>query len=115
MRPRSEMRKLLDRASSFSPEGYILTNNHVVDGAKEVTVTLHDKREMKARVVGTDPRTDIAVLKIEGSNFPTLTLADSSKVEIGDVVLAIGDPFGVGQTVTAGIVSALGRGGLGIE
>ena len=99
----------------ISPEGYILTNNHVVDGATEVTVTLHDKREMKARVVGTDPRTDIAVLKIEGSNFPTLTLADSSKVEVGDIVLAIGDPFGVGQTVTAGIVSATGRGGLGIE
>jgi serine protease Do len=90
-------------------------NNHVVEGAKEVTVTLHDKREMKARIVGTDPRTDVAVLKIEGSNFPVLTLADSSKVEIGDIVLAIGNPFGVGQTVTAGIVSATGRGGLGIE
>ena len=112
---RSEPRKLLDRVSSSAPEGYILTNNHVVDGATEVTVTLHDKREFKARVVGTDPRTDIAVLKIEGSNFPTLTLADSSKVEIGDIVLAIGDPFGVGQTVTSGIVSATGRGGLGIE
>ena len=87
----------------------------MVDGATEVTVTLHDKREFKARVVGTDPRTDIAVLKIDGSNFPTLTLADSSKVEVGDIVLAIGDPFGVGQTVTAGIVSATGRGGLGIE
>ena len=78
-------------------------------------VTLHDKREMKARVIGTDPRTDIAVIKIDGSNFPTLTLADSSKVEVGDVVLAIGDPFGVGQTVTQGIVSATGRSGLGIE
>jgi serine protease Do len=98
-----------------SPNGYILTNNHVVDGASEVTVTLHDKREFKARVVGTDPRTDIAVIKIEGSNFPTLTLADSSKVEVGDVVLAVGDPFGVGQTVTQGIVSATGRSGLGIE
>ena len=69
----------------------------------------------KARVIGTDPRTDIAVLKIDGSNFPALTLADSSKVEVGDIVLAVGDPFGVGQTVTAGIVSATGRGGLGIE
>jgi S1-C subfamily serine protease len=95
-----------------SPEGYILTNNHVVDGANEVTVTLHDKREMKARVVGTDARTDIAVVKIEGSNFPVLKLADSSKVEIGDIVLAVGNPFGVGQTVTAGIVSATGHGGL---
>src|SRR4029077_3758696 len=72
-------------------------------------------RELKARVVGTDSRTDIAVLKIEGSNFPVLTLADSSKVEIGDIVLAIGAPFGVGQTVTSGIVSATGRGNLGIE
>src|SRR5262249_31106165 len=66
-------------------------------------------------VVGTDPRTDIAVIKIEGSNFPALTLADSSKVEVGDIVLAVGDPFGVGKTVTQGIVSATGRGGLGIE
>jgi serine protease Do len=98
-----------------SPEGYILTNNHVVDGATDVMVTLHDKRELKARVIGTDPRTDIAVIKIEGSNFPTLTLADSSKVEVGDIVLAVGDPFGVGQTVTQGIVSATGRSGLGIE
>jgi serine protease Do len=70
---------------------------------------------MKARVVGTDSHTDIAVLKIEGSNFPSLTLGDSSKVEVGDIVLAVGDPFGVGQTVTSGIVSATGRGGLGIE
>jgi S1-C subfamily serine protease len=98
-----------------SPEGYILTNNHVVDGAEDVTVTLQDKRELKARVVGKDPRTDIAVLKVEGSNFPTLALADSSKVEVGDIVLAVGDPFGVGKTVTQGIVSATGRGGLGIE
>jgi serine protease Do len=92
-----------------SSEGYILTNNHVVDGATDVTVTLHDKREFKAKVIGTDPRTDIAVIKIDGSNFPTLTLADSDKVDVGDVVLAIGDPFGVGQTVTQGIVSATGR------
>jgi serine protease Do len=113
--PQERREKALGSGVIISPEGYILTNNHVVDGAKEVTVTLHDKREMKARVVGTDPRTDIAVLKIEGSNFPALTLADSSKVEIGDIVLAVGDPFGVGQTVTSGIVSATGRGGLGIE
>jgi serine protease Do len=98
-----------------SPNGYILTNNHVVDGATEVTVTLHDRREFKAKVIGTDKNTDIAVIKIEGSNFPTLTLGDSSKLEVGDIVLAIGDPFGVGQTVTQGIVSATGRSGLGIE
>src|SRR5262249_35782526 len=113
--PQQRRQKALGSGVIVSPEGYILTNNHVVDGANEVIVTLHDKREMKARVIGTDPRTDIAVLKIDRSNFPALTLADSSKVEIGDVVLAIGNPFGVGQTVTAGIVSATGRGGLGIE
>ncbi len=113
--PQERREKALGSGVIISPEGYILTNNHVVDGAKDVTVTLHDKREMKARVVGTDARTDIAVLKIDGSNFPVLKLADSSKVEIGDIVLAIGNPFGVGQTVTAGIVSATGRGGLGIE
>jgi serine protease Do len=113
--PQARREKALGSGVIVSPEGYILTNNHVVDGATEVMVTLHDKREMKARVIGTDPRTDIAVIKIDGSNFPALTLADSSKVEVGDVVLAIGNPFGVGQTVTAGIVSATGRGGLGIE
>ncbi|HLX42191.1 MAG TPA: DegQ family serine endoprotease [Bryobacteraceae bacterium] len=113
--PKERREKALGSGVIISPEGYILTNNHVVDHATEVTVTLSDKREMKARVVGTDPRTDIAVLKIEGSNFPSLVLGDSSKVEVGDIVLAIGDPFGVGQTVTSGIVSATGRGGLGIE
>ena len=112
---RNGAKRALGSGVIVSPEGYILTNNHVVDGATEVTVTLHDKREFKARVVGTDPRTDVAVLKIDGSNFPVLTLADSSKVEAGDVVLAVGNPFGVGQTVTMGIVSATGRGGLGIE
>src|SRR5579864_3423467 len=113
--PQERREKSLGSGVIVSPEGYILTNNHVVDGVKEVAVTLSDKREMKARVVGTDPRTDIAVLKLTGSSFPYLTLADSSKVEVGDIVLAVGDPFGVGQTVTAGIVSATGRGGLGIE
>ena len=73
-----------------SPEGYVLTNNHVVDHATEITVTLRDKREMKAEVVGTDPRTDIALLKIEGSNFPYVTLGDSSKVQVGDVATLIG-------------------------
>ena len=113
--PQERREKSLGSGVIVSPEGYILTNNHVVDGATEVTVTLHDKRELKAHVVGTDPRTDIAVLKIDGSNFPVLTLGDSSKVDAGDVVLAVGNPFGVGQTVTMGIVSATGRGGLGIE
>jgi serine protease Do len=114
--PRERAEKALGSGVIISPEGYILTNNHVVDGATSVVVTLHDKREFKARVIGTDPRTDIAVIKIDGTSaFPALTLGDSSKVEVGDVVLAIGDPFGVGQTVTQGIVSAIGRSGLGIE
>jgi serine protease Do len=98
-----------------SPEGYILTNNHVVDGATEVTVGLSDKREFHARVVGTDPKSDIAVLKIDAPNLQYITIGDSNKVQVGDQVLAVGNPFGVGQTVTMGIVSAMERGGLGIE
>jgi serine protease Do len=113
--PKERVEKSLGSGVIVSPEGYILTNAHVVDGAKEVTVTLADKREMKGRVVGSDPRADVAVVKIEGSNFPSLTLGDSDKVEVGDIVLAVGDPFGVGETVTNGIVSAMGRSGLGIE
>jgi serine protease Do len=113
--PKEQREKSLGSGVIVSPEGYILTNNHVVDHATDVTVTLHDKRVFKAKVIGTDPRTDIAVLKIEGSNFPYLVLGNSSQVEVGDIVLAVGDPFGVGQTVTAGIVSATGRSGLGIE
>jgi serine protease Do len=99
----------------ISPDGYILTNNHVVDGATDVSVTLPDRREFKAKVIGTDPKTDVAVIKIEAGNLPAITVGDSSKLHIGDQVLAIGNPFGVGQTVTMGIVSATGRAGLGIE
>jgi serine protease Do len=95
--------------------GYILTNNHVVDGATDVKVYLHDRREFQAHVVGTDAKTDIAVLKIDANNLPAIPLGDSSKVQVGDLVFAIGDPFGVGQTVTMGIVSAKGRANLGIE
>jgi serine protease Do len=113
--PKERREKSLGSGVIVSPEGYVLTNNHVVDHATEITVTLRDKREMKAQVVGTDPRTDIAVLKIDGTSFPYVTLGDSSKVQVGNIALAIGDPFGVGQTVTAGIVSAMGRGNLGIE
>src|SRR5579883_976021 len=98
-----------------SPNGYILTNNHVVDGATNILVTLSDKREFKGRVIGTDPKTDIAVLKIDASDLPSIVVGDSSKVQIGDYALAVGDPFGVGQTVTMGIVSATGRANLGIE
>jgi serine protease Do len=113
--PRDHREKSLGSGVVVSPEGYILTNNHVVDGATDVRVTLSDKREFQGRVVGTDPKTDIAVLRIAASNLSPITIGDSSKAEVGDTVLAIGDPFGVGETVTKGIVSATGRGNLGIE
>jgi serine protease Do len=91
-------------------DGYILTNNHVVDGADEVKVALQDGREFTAKVVGRDPKTDVAVIKIDAKDLPAVPMADSDKVEVGDVVLAVGNPFGIGQTVTTGIVSATGRG-----
>jgi serine protease Do len=95
-------------------DGYILTNNHVVDGADTIKVTLNDGREFTAKVVGRDPKTDVAVLKIDAKNLPYVTIADSDKIEVGDVCLAIGNPFGIGQTVTKGIVSAMGRGNVGV-
>jgi len=98
-----------------SADGYVLTNNHVVDGATEVKVALSDKREMKARVVGTDAKTDIALLKLDAGNLPFVKLGTSSNVEVGDIALAVGNPFGLGQTVTMGIISAIGRSGLNIE
>jgi serine protease Do len=113
--PRDSREKALGSGVIVSPEGYILTNNHVIDGATDVRVTLSDKREFKARVVGADPKTDVAVLKVDAKNLAPITIGDSSKVQVGDVALAIGNPFGVGQTVTKGIISATGRGNLGIE
>jgi len=99
-----------------SQDGYIVTNNHVVDGAKEVTVALSDGREIRARVVGRDPQTDIAVVKVDARDLPAITFASSGKVEVGDRVLAIGNPFGIGETVTTGIVSATGRrAGIGLQ
>jgi serine protease Do len=98
-----------------SADGYVVTNNHVVDGATELTVSMGDKREMKARVIGTDAKTDVALIKIDASNLPHVTLGSSANVEVGDIALAMGNPFGLGQTVTMGIISATGRGGLGIE
>ncbi|MDX2033533.1 MAG: Do family serine endopeptidase [Blastocatellia bacterium] len=92
-----------------SPDGYILTNNHVVDGAEKVEVEMQDRRLLKATVIGTDAPSDLAVIKIEGSNLPTISIGDSNKVEVGDIVLAIGNPLGIGQTVTMGIISAKGR------
>jgi len=113
--PKDRREKSLGSGVIISPEGYVLTNNHVVDGATEVKVTLSDKRECDARIIGTDPKTDVAVLKIDAEKLSPVTVGDSSKVEVGDVALAIGNPFGVGQTVTKGIISATGRGNLGIE
>jgi serine protease Do len=115
MQPREQREQGLGSGVIVSPDGYILTNNHVVDGATDIRVALADKREFKARVVGTDAKVDIAVLKIDASNLPAIVFGDSGKVRVGDYAIAVGDPFGVGQTVTMGIVSAKGRTGLGIE
>jgi Do/DeqQ family serine protease len=95
--------------------GYVLTNNHVVQNADTIQVTLRDKRSFRAKLIGRDPSTDVAVLKIPADDLTALTMGDSDQVEVGDFVLAIGNPFGLGQTVTSGIVSALGRSGLRIE
>jgi serine protease DegQ len=98
-----------------SSEGYILTNQHVVDGADQIEIALADGRTTEAKVIGVDPETDLAVLKVNMTNLPTITLGRMDQTRVGDVVLAIGNPFGVGQTVTMGIVSALGRNHLGIN
>jgi len=98
-----------------SAQGYILTNHHVVEAADEIEVALADGRKTAARIVGTDPDTDLAVVKIDLKNLPAITFGHAEQVQVGDVVLAIGNPFGVGQTVTSGIVSALGRSHLGIN
>jgi Do/DeqQ family serine protease len=93
----------------ISTDGYILTNHHVIDGAEQIKVDLNDNRTIDAKVVGSDPPSDLAVLKIDATNLPVLALGDSDKVRVGDVVLAIGNPLGIGQTVTMGIISAKGR------
>ena len=98
-----------------SASGYILTNNHVVEGADDIEVILNDSRRTRARIIGTDPDTDLAILKIELDRLPVIVLGNSDALQVGDQVLAIGNPFGVGQTVTGGIVSALGRNQLGIN
>ena len=99
----------------ISTSGYILTNNHVIEGADDIEVVLADARKVKAKVIGTDPDTDLAILKIELTKLPVIVLGNSETLQVGDPVLAIGNPFGVGQTVTGGIVSALGRNRLGIN
>lgn len=97
-----------------SANGFILTNNHVIEGADELSVSLPDGRDFIAKVIGTDPKTDIAVVKIEAKNLPVLSLSDSDKLRVGDLVFAVGNPLGIGQTVTMGIVSAKGRNNLGL-
>jgi serine protease Do len=98
-----------------SADGYILTNNHVVHDADSIEVTLHDGRVVTAKVIGTDPKADLAVIKVEAHDLPAITFADSEKIEVGDRVLAIGNPFDVGETVTSGMVSGLGRASMGLD
>jgi serine protease Do len=113
--PREHREHALGSGVIVSPDGYIVTNNHVVARATDIEVMLADKRVFKAKLVGTDPRTDVAVVKIEGKNLPTVPWGDSSTLRVGATVLAFGNPFGLNFTVTRGIVSAVGRSGLGIE
>jgi serine protease Do len=113
---RSRKEESLGSGVIISPDGYILTANHVVEGADEIKVAINSsKKEIIAKVIGRDKPTDVAVLKIDAKDLPAITLADSDQLEVGDVVLAIGNPFGVGQTVTMGIISALGRSGFGFS
>lgn len=109
------MQSALGSGVIISPEGYLLTNNHVIEGADEILVLLQDGREAQATLVGTDPESDLAVLRIPLKNLTSIKVGDPANAHIGDVVLAIGNPFGVGQTVTQGIISATGRYGLGIN
>jgi serine protease Do len=113
--PRMPRQRGVGSGVIVTEDGYILTNSHVVEHAEEVRVTLQDGEEYKATVVGTDPKTDVAVLRIEADDLPQVTLTDSSQIEVGDLVLAIGNPFGIGQTVTMGMISAKGRGNMGLD
>lgn len=112
--PRERREQGLGSGVIVSPDGYILTNNHVVEQADEIKVLLPDKRSFKAKVIGTDPKTDVAVIKIDASNLPVLPWGDSSQLQVGELVLAVGNPFGLNQTVTMGIISAVGRANMGI-
>lgn len=112
---RERVQSSLGSGVILSEQGYLVTNNHVIQGADSIVVALRDGREATAEVIGTDPETDLAVLKIELTDLPSITLYPSDKINVGDVVLAIGNPFGVGQTVTMGIISATGRNSLGIN
>jgi len=113
--PRERRERSLGSGVIVSPDGYIITNNHVVDGATDIKVSLQDRREFRAKLVGTDPKTDVAVLKIPATGLKALELGNSTATRVGEFAIAIGNPFGVGETVTMGIVSATGRGNLDIE
>lgn len=112
--PRDYREQGLGSGVIVTPDGYIVTNNHVVDQVDELTVSLPDKRTFKAKIIGTDPKTDVAVIKIDASNLPVLPWGDASQLQVGEMVLAIGNPFGLSQTVTMGIISAVGRANIGI-
>ncbi len=113
--PESQRAASLGSGVIVSPRGYILTNHHVVEAADEIEVALADGKKLKARLVGSDPETDLAVLQVSNGTLPSITFGDTESLRVGDVVLAIGNPFGVGQTVTMGLISALGRNQLGIN
>lgn len=112
---KSELQTSLGSGVIMTSQGHIITNNHVISGAQEIQVLLTDGRNARAKIIGTDPETDLAVLKIQLDKLPGITVGDSDNIEVGDVVLAIGNPYGVGQTVTQGIVSATGRKRLGLN
>jgi serine protease Do len=113
--PKERRERSLGSGVVLSSDGYILTNYHVVENGSDIKVSMSDRREFSARLVGRDSKTDLAVVKIDQTNLQPIRLGDSSKVQVGDIALAIGNPFGIGRTVTMGVVSAVGRGGLGIE
>lgn len=112
---RKEVKSLGSGVIIDADAGYIVTNHHVIDGADEIAITLHDGQQLEAKIVGSDPEADVAILKVDHDGLVDLPFADSSKTRVGDFAVAIGNPFGLGQTVTSGIISALGRTGLGIE
>jgi len=113
--PKEHKEYALGSGVIVTKDGYIVTNNHVVAGATKIIVKLHDGRKYTAKLIGTDPKTDIAIIKIEAKNLKPITIADSSKIRVGDVVLAVGNPFGLGETVTHGIISALNRTSIGLN
>jgi len=115
--PPRQQRRVVGQGSGFiiAKDGYIMTNNHVVGGADKITVKLEDGREFKAKIIGTDPHSDVAIIKIDAKNLPVLPLGDSDSLEVGEWVIAVGNPFGLSHTLTAGIVSAKGRSSIGLE